>query len=137
MIEITLGKRLKKSHNKAALYEADCEEFINFLRERTSRDIGTNYGIQSFMNFYPKPSLFIKSNENLPGRIHLSLEGMLLIDLFEMFPENMEMEQRRCPSPLVDYDDIYGSGRDLRRKLLQDQSKKQRKNTAFDCCNIC
>lgn len=138
MIELNVGRRLKKGRNIASLFEADCVHFVQFLRERTSSEIESNLGIQSFISFYPKPSLYIKSNDNLSGKVHLSLEEILLIELSEMFPEPelAEFNPKRSESPLVEYDDIYGSGRALRSRLLHDRPQQRSKLISLSNCNI-
>lgn len=140
MIELNMGRRLKKGRNIASLFEADCGDFVQFLRERISSEIEPNSGIQSFISLYLEPILYIKSNDNLSGIINLSLGDILLVKLSELFPEPelLESNPKRSESPLVEYDDIYGSGRALRSRLLHDQQQQQqrRRMISLSNCNI-
>jgi len=136
MIEMKLGRRLKTVHNIASLFDADCDEFITFLREKSSQDIEANFGFQIYFNIYYKSSFYIKSVDNLSGTLHLSLDDPVLLELSEMFPESLEVDyQRYGQSPKLEYDEIYGTGNDLKRGLLYER-KHYRKSSTFDCCNI-
>ena len=129
-VEINVGKLLKAAPRIASLFEADCEEFIAFLQERSSQNLVTNCGIHSFLQIYSKPSFYFKSaNNKLPGKLHLSLGETVFVDLFEMFPESMEVG---------DHVDEYDDGKsDLERHLLLKRTRSNEKRRICDCCNIC
>ena len=133
LIETKLGNRIKTSRNIASLYEADCNEFINFLREST-------IGIQTYLNLnlYSKPSFYIKSVNSLSEILNISLDDPILFELSELFPENMQIENKRSESPILDYDAIYGESRkDLRRNLLEERKKERRMACRLnDYCSI-
>ena len=139
LVEIRLGKRMKTTKNIASIYEAECNDYIAFVQERSFQLTGPSSALQSYLKIYPKSLFYIKSTENLSGTLSLSLNDPVLLDLSEMFPENMELDDKRCESPLLEYDDVYGTGKDLRRGLLngKNSEKKRRSRLTDCCCTIC
>lgn len=135
LVEIALGKKMKTTKNIASIYEAECNDFIAFVQERT----GHSSALQTYLKIYPKSLFYFKSTENLSGTLSLSLDDPVLLDLSEMFPENMELDDKRCESPLLEYDDVYGTGKELRRGLLngRNRDKKRRSRLTDCCCTIC
>lgn len=141
MITVTVGNRMKVSRRSsnseaACLYDVQCTLFIEFMRSKVSKAVGSNGSIQKSFTFYQKPSLLIPSSEEIPDQIEIVLNEAILVDINEMFSESMEVSYNsRSMSPILEYDDIYENGQSSDSGLIR---KKKRSKKCIDncCCTI-
>lgn len=138
MITVTVGNRMKVSRRSisaeaACLYDVQCTQFIEFMRSKVSKAVGSNGSIQKSFTFYQKPSLLIPSSEEIPDQIEIVLNETILVDINEMFSESMEVSYNsRSMSPILEYDDIYENGQSSDSGLIR--KKKRSKKCIENCC---
>lgn len=141
MIPVTVGNRMKVSRRlsnaeAACLYDVQCTQFIEFMRSKVSKAVGSNGSIQKSFTFYQKPSLLIPSSGEVPDQIEIFLDEAIIVDINEVFSESMEVSYNsRSMSPILEYDDIYETGQSSDSGLLR---KKKRSKKCFEncCCTI-
>lgn len=114
-VKLGKNKRISRIHSaqNTFLYQVDVGDFINFLKERSEANIGTNYGMKTYLTIHNKASLLIKSSEIVHETIKLTLAYPNLLDIPDLFMESMDVSIGSRPgSPLVEYDAVYGGDDD-------------------------
>lgn len=140
LILVTVGNRLKVSKKlgcseATCLYDVKSGQFLEFLRSKISVAIESNQSIQKYFTIYQRPSLLMKSPyENISNEIELMLDETILVDINQIFSENMEVS---CT--ILEYDDVYGTGQSVRSRLLKGRKGGSSEKSNKDhekCCNL-
>lgn len=131
VVNLRIGRKLK--HSKFLnLYEIESRELLKFISYRIKVNVGTNFSIQTYLTIYNTPSLVVSNSEPSVFELPVILDDSVLIELNEMFPENLEVTYTSTPS--LEYDDVYGPGDHITSGLLRPQIHNN--NCVQKCCNI-
>ena len=144
MLPVIIGNRMKVSRRldfseatAACLYDVQSVQFLEFLKSKVSVTIESNHSIQKYFTIYQRPSLLITSSEEIPNEIELLLDDTILVDINEIFSESMEVSfNPRSYYPIMEYDDVYGTGQSFNSRLLNGPSNERSNKCNENCCTL-